>query len=60
MTRRRAPLGRLAYVECLWDEVFTGIQGPAKLKKGERAKLPLQIAAILIARKAARNVGEDA
>lgn len=51
-----APKPEALTVEGVWPEVFTGLDNPARIKKGETVTLPVAVAEILIATKAAKRV----
>ena len=56
MPRRSAKLDGLMPVQCLWDEVFTGLENPRTLTKGEKASLPPEIVGALIKAGACKSV----
>jgi hypothetical protein len=56
MPRRSAKLDGLMPVLCVWDEVFTGLEKPKKLNKGEKASLPPMIVAILVRSGACKSI----
>ena len=56
MPRRSAKPYGLMPVECLWEEVFTGLTSPERLTKGEKAALRPEIVAELIRAGACRGV----
>ena len=56
MTRRSAKIDGLTRVECLVPEVFTGMEKPDRLRKGQREELPYQVALELIQSGACKGV----
>ena len=53
---RAAKIDGMTVVTGVWDEVYTGLEDPKTVTKGQKVSLPSDIARILIVAKAVKNV----